>query len=528
MPSTLMPPSLPLSKSTPSLYGFQTLKEWKLALGEVKLLYLQRRYKQCIARCDTLLDANEATVRTVLSDCRSTTDNFKAHQIHKAFIYFYSAICYESLGLLAPTYSVKKLSFLGNAREAFEATLKILPNSSSQACKYSVDLEDPFSDSVSPAQTSSEDEDTSTAITTPVSNFAPSPPSSPSLDRSTKAFSHSSTLADIENSLRLDACTQLPQADTLTDIEASLCPGNGHSFPFDKLLPSLAPSVRATDTTHLATKGIVQRPSPGAQADSPTLLPAPLKFRKKLPNLPGPPPARSLPPLPPVAVSPTPKQRKTGLVTSIDTLVTAQNAAKERLWCPVPSIFADDEDKENIPPPDVTPKARNRVFPRSPLTEGAVSKARILPMPIDTFLANTSTKRSKSPNQFTNRNEHEMRYASLLRDLTSQVTHHISHIESTIAETSFLQQEHRRKKAQGEDRGEGQKASYWLLSSQGTTNKAKASDKEVKSAEYRERIEQLRKEGWRVNKDRKGWKGEEYYKDLRKKAWAEIEQSAVA
>ncbi|KAL9618793.1 MAG: hypothetical protein Q9160_006516 [Pyrenula sp. 1 TL-2023] len=508
-----MPRPLPLSKSKLSLSGFQTLKEWKLALGEVKLLYLQRRYKQCIARCDTLLDANEAS----------------AHEPHKAFIHFYSAICYESLGLLAHNYSVKKLSFLGSAREAFEATLNDLPNSTSQTSKPFVDLEDPFSDSVSPAQTSGEDEDVSTAVTTPLSASAPSPPPSPSLNRTTKTFPHSDTLADIENSLHFDPCIRLPQADTLADIEASLCPGNEQSSPLDKSLPSFASAIRASDTAHLAARNVAQKQGSRAHIDSPTLFPAPLKFKKGLPKFPGPPPARSLPPLPPVVVSPTPKQRKTGLVTSIDTLVTAQNAAKERLWCPVPDIFASDENKENVPPPGATPKARNQTSARSPLTERTRSKTRMqVPSPIDTSLANGGPKKTKWPHQVTNRNEHETRYASLLRDLTSQVTAHLSYIESIIVETNFLQQEHRRKKAQGEDGAEGRKASYWLLSSQATTNKVKGSKKETKGPELKEKIERLKKEGWRINKERKGWKGEEYYKNLREKAWAEMEILAVA
>jgi hypothetical protein len=43
-----------------------------------------------------------------------------------------------------------------------------------------------------------------------------------------------------------------------------------------------------------------------------------------------------------------------------------------------------------------------------------------------------------------------------------------------------------------------------------------------KAAEKKERIERLRQNGWRVNKERFGWKGEDYYRELRRRAEVEL------
>jgi hypothetical protein len=45
-----------------------------------------------------------------------------------------------------------------------------------------------------------------------------------------------------------------------------------------------------------------------------------------------------------------------------------------------------------------------------------------------------------------------------------------------------------------------------------------------KAAGKRERIERLRQNGWRVNKERFGWKGEDYYRELRRRAEVELKE----
>lgn len=287
------------------------------------------------------------------------------------------------------------------------------------------------------------------------------------------------------------------------------------------MLRSSASSIRSYNTARLTASEIGSNAALRSNNDSTPLLPRPLNVTKKLAALPGPPPARPLPPLPPVTPSPTRQQRKTGLVTSINTHVAAQNAAKERLWCPLPRIFAPDDDKENVPPLHVSPEPRNPVSPIYPLNDG------VMPRKPLAALGQSPVKRSSRHNrllpQLLEMDNFEARHRSHLRDFALQLTAHIMSVGSTIAETSFLQQEHRRKKLQAHSIGGGREASYWLLPNgaeavgEGDTRNRK---------DLRERTVRLRKEGWRVTKEKAGWKGEEYYKGLRERACLDMEEKA--
>ncbi|KAJ5700892.1 hypothetical protein N7493_011938 [Penicillium malachiteum] len=94
------PPSFAFPSSRPPQL---TTKDWKHTVMEVKRLYLQRRYKQCAARCVELLNKAKPTV----------------HPICKSFLSFYAAICYEFLGQAAHPYSVHKVTLLNSALEYF-------------------------------------------------------------------------------------------------------------------------------------------------------------------------------------------------------------------------------------------------------------------------------------------------------------------------------------------------------------------------------------------------------------------------
>ncbi|GAD96136.1 conserved hypothetical protein [Paecilomyces variotii No. 5] len=88
-------------------------EDWKLALERIKVLYLRRQYKQCAARANELLEKSGGTV----------------HSVHKTYIHFYIAICYEELGRAAHNYSKNKLQFLNLALENLTACSLILPKS---------------------------------------------------------------------------------------------------------------------------------------------------------------------------------------------------------------------------------------------------------------------------------------------------------------------------------------------------------------------------------------------------------------
>ena len=103
------------------------------------------------------------------------------------------------------------------------------------------------------------------------------------------------------------------------------------------------------------------------------------------------------------------------------------------------------------------------------------------------------------------------RYNEYLASFRSQLHAHLECVDEAIAQTTFQQKEH--KTRQGK-----RLASYWSF-----RPSAMGQDGEdAKAVEKRERIERLRKEGWRVTMERYGWRGSEYYADLRTRALAEL------
>ncbi|KAL4755837.1 uncharacterized protein BDW70DRAFT_154649 [Aspergillus foveolatus] len=79
------PPSIPVTSA-----------QWKSALCEIKLLYIQRQYKRCVARSSS-----------ILAEAREPVN-----PIYKIYLHFYNAICYEAMGLYAHEYSSKKVPVL--------------------------------------------------------------------------------------------------------------------------------------------------------------------------------------------------------------------------------------------------------------------------------------------------------------------------------------------------------------------------------------------------------------------------------
>lgn len=520
-----MPPPPPpaYSKSAFPTSGPKDLKGWNLALGQVKLLYLQRRYKQCIARCEKLLGEDGVGVWFSLRHFVFNTNTVKADRIHQAFLYFYAAICHESLGLAAHSYSGKKLPLLNQARNSFQEALNVLPKAKTLSTFVVSSPEDPFSDPTSPTYTSSDDEIKSTPGTSPISAFIPTLPDSPSIKAIQDSVQETDPFANIENSLQSGPRTLVPQSDTLTDIEASL--NHGNDILNDPTLRSSASSIHSYNAARLKASSVELSFTKNC-LETPPLFPQPLKIMKKLPALPGPPPANPLPPLPPVIPSPTPQQRKSGLATTIDRQVDAKNAAKGRLWCPLPRILASDDnndnDKENVPPADATSRACITVSTNC--SRSKTPKARKALASIDTSLANIPNGKIHQPPPLLQMSSHELRFASLLRSFATQLLAHVTYVESTIAETSFLQQEHQRKKLLGQHSGEERKASYWLLSKEAEAEKK---GKTKKGKEWEERIQRLKRDGWHVTKEQKGWKGEIYYRELREKACMEIDEQAL-
>ncbi|KAJ5083980.1 hypothetical protein NUU61_008559 [Penicillium alfredii] len=96
----------------PSTVLPRTPMEWKSVLKDVKVLYLQRQYKQCANRSVELL---ETAIEPI-------------HPICKTYLFFYAAISYEFLGRAAHIYSRNKISLLRSALDYFVSCGAALPS----------------------------------------------------------------------------------------------------------------------------------------------------------------------------------------------------------------------------------------------------------------------------------------------------------------------------------------------------------------------------------------------------------------
>lgn len=109
---------------------------WTLELQRVKLLYIQRQYKQCAARTEELLKPSRepVSVRSLhpakIEFCllNPKWTRRQVHEIHQSYLWFYSAIAYEALGRAAHNFSSKKLAFLHAALDGFTACTAVLPS----------------------------------------------------------------------------------------------------------------------------------------------------------------------------------------------------------------------------------------------------------------------------------------------------------------------------------------------------------------------------------------------------------------
>ncbi|KAL2830610.1 hypothetical protein BDW59DRAFT_158512 [Aspergillus cavernicola] len=85
--------------------------QWKVTLQELKVLYIQRQYKRCVARSSSILSSARDSI----------------HPVHKTYLYFYSGVCYEAMGQYAHDYSRNKIPLLHSAFDCFVTCLAVLP-----------------------------------------------------------------------------------------------------------------------------------------------------------------------------------------------------------------------------------------------------------------------------------------------------------------------------------------------------------------------------------------------------------------
>ncbi len=106
-------------------------------------------------------------------------------------------------------------------------------------------------------------------------------------------------------------------------------------------------------------------------------------------------------------------------------------------------------------------------------------------------------------------------YTTHLLTFRYLLTKHLASITASITTTTNLQQQHRL------HHQSKRVASFWSFNPV-LDGGAREEEEDAKAQEKKERIERLRASGWRVNKERHGWKGEAYYEDLRAGALADL------
>ncbi|MCJ1482392.1 hypothetical protein MMC06_002556 [Schaereria dolodes] len=102
---------LPTSKSTIFHEHPTTYAQWRIALAQVKLFYMNRQWKECIARCGQLLDESKST----------------PHPVHATYLHYYSALSNEIIAQSLHNLSTAKLPLLISAKNSYLAASLSLP-----------------------------------------------------------------------------------------------------------------------------------------------------------------------------------------------------------------------------------------------------------------------------------------------------------------------------------------------------------------------------------------------------------------
>ncbi|RAH72631.1 uncharacterized protein BO66DRAFT_282049, partial [Aspergillus aculeatinus CBS 121060] len=380
----------------------QSPEGWQVALRAIKRLYAQRQYKQCTARVSELLITAPEPV----------------HPVYQTFLYFYSAICYEAMGLSAHNYSRNKLPLLQSALDCFTNCSAVLPSPVPTTERYSHISEALF-----------------TSVPSDSSSYSDSPGSR------TRPSSLASSLADM--------------------IERSLIYGSVDGDPF---VSHDGDNDDRQFQEELCT-GIL-----ATSASQSHLIPSPLNVRK------------------PSGAS----------ISSISGTSSSVDTSKIPLARP-PSKVPLKAAPRPVRTPSPDPRhGTNFADAISSLEEGR----RILPY----------------PTEYTN---HISNYNSSIRSLSTQITSSITTIRAMIEEVTEMQ--HARRVSKSIRRS----ASFWSFSpvkesdrsSSSAVSRANSADNSsgrvLVTESMEQRIERLRSEGWQTvgtKSQRRGWKGEEYYR----------------
>ncbi|KIW65150.1 hypothetical protein PV04_07432 [Phialophora macrospora] len=461
------------------------ITSYKKEFVDIQTLFYERRYKQCITLCEQL-------------------ERSEIHGLHRAFLWFYHAICYEAIGLLAHNFSQKKLQFLDSARGSFGVALRSLPLPfiSTEAgtydqienspltpdFKYSL----PFTDRVVQAShvispQTPRIRETST-FRSPGSNYSrtSSPEGEPISDHDdrlpTKKREPPTTFPTVTE-------PDTPKGDQLIIPEApgtqGTCLGRALSSP-QALQQDLVPSPLFSRNAKFA-----RLPQPTDGNDIPRPLPLPFNHNPLFFKMDG------------TRIVQDPLLRKTAVQTLI--------ARYEGILPLPPSTPLTISRSTPTTPDNVTPRFRmiRDAFSPDPQNEH-----------LEAYLSSTASARLA-------------RYNDKLAEFRARLRNHIAYVDGELTRVQKMQTERRAARMLGPKQ---RYASFWSFdAARSPCPKRRKSpmedddgdedgppgedvsvhdEEDAKAKAKKERIDRLRQQGWRVRKENHGFKGTQFYDDL--------------
>jgi len=419
--------------------------------------------------------------------------SMQLHPLHEGFLWYYHATCYECMGLAAHKFSRNKLHFLDLARDGLDTTLRVLPSAyatSARGC-YEEHEASPLASTI-PTKAApyrynifSQPESPCTWPSTDVTSTCPD-----SIYSVKTCTSEAPSDPDAkESSSPNHTCMALLTPTKQEHAPSSTPPvilGSSHK---DRLLKSLS-------TMHTLAEGLV---------------PSPLFSRSRkitagtAEDVNGGCDSSSRP-LPPLPFNHTMKFQIQGnrIVQIPDSTTPVRKTAVQTLI----SIF------EGTLPLSLSPSLSDSAWSPSPLTPRFTQiKEAFSPDPandhLEAYLDSTDLSH----------------YNASLAEFRHQLRKQISFVNEQIHLVQAAQAEHSRSKVLTQNR----LASFWSFEQAPAPSSdfpARSADgrviEDARAVAKKARIEKLRLNGWAVSKERHGFKGEQYYENLRRVAEREL------
>ncbi|KEF60115.1 uncharacterized protein A1O9_04965, partial [Exophiala aquamarina CBS 119918] len=447
---------------------------------KVQSLYRDCKYKQCATLCEDLLGLKVSATLGPL------------HPLHEGFLWYYHATCYECMGLAAHSFSKNKLHFLELARDGLDTTLRVLPLAYATSARgiYEEHEESPLP----------------TTIPTKAAAYRYNiiyQPETPSVRPSTAPISTSP-----DSTYSVHSHTSEPLS--VFDGEESPAPYQTYMPPPNPTKqedpPGWTPLV-VLDSTH-KDRLIKSLSTMHKLADG--LVPSPLFSRSrrntstyKEAHGEGDGTPRPLPPLP---FNHTVKFQIQG-----DRIVQIPNSTPVRKTA-VQTLISLFEGSLPLPLPH-SPSSTNSSWSISPFTPRFTQiKEAFSPVPHNHHLEAYLDSADLSC------------YNASLAEFRHQLRKQISFISDQIHQVQAAQADHAKSKILTQN----PLASFWSFEQASTSSSdsiISGDGREVEDLQAvakKARIEKLRLNGWAVSKERHGFKGEQYYENLRRVAEREL------